>query len=124
MTVTVKDMLAAKEAGDPSVAIFPPAKGGKTREAPGTFERVVAELGLNAGIEDRRDKVVFHTLRHTFASWLVQGGIDLYRVKELMGHSVMAMTERYAHLAPDAGRVSVQVIERSTPEKSSASIQG
>ena len=117
-------MLTAKEAGEPSAQVYPSAKGGKTREAPGTFERVVAELGFNEGHQDRRDKVVFHTLRHTFASWLVQGGVDLYRVKELMGHSVMAMTERYAHLAPDAGRVSVEVIERGMPEKSSLPIQG
>ena len=113
MTAAVKQMLEAKTAGEPSVQIYPSAKGGKTREAPGTFERVVAELGLNAGVEDRRDKVVFHTLRHTFASWLVQAGVDLYRVKELMGHSVIAMTERYAHLAPDAGRISVEVIEQA-----------
>lgn len=45
-------------------------------------------------------KCFLHKLRHTFASHLVQAGVDLYRVKDLMGHSSIQMTERYAHLAP------------------------
>ena len=57
--------------------------------------------------DDYRDEVVahlpfhsfLHKLRHTFASHLVQAGVDLYRVKNLMGHSSIQMTERYAHLA-------------------------
>jgi integrase len=104
-------MLTEKEIGKPSEQIYPPVKGGKTREAPGTFERVVADLKLNEGHEDRRDKLVFHSLRHSYASWLVQSGISIYEVKERLGHKSISMTERYSHLAPGAGRDSVQVIE-------------
>jgi integrase len=46
-----------------------------------------------------KDAVV-HTFRHTCASWLVQRGIDLMRVKEWMGHAAIATTLRYAKLSP------------------------
>lgn len=42
-----------------------------------------------------------HVMRHTAASWLVQDGVDLYRVQDLLGHESFATTQRYAHLAPD-----------------------
>ncbi|HEX8385896.1 MAG TPA: site-specific integrase [Rubricoccaceae bacterium] len=48
------------------------------------------------------DEIHFHSLRHTYASWLVQGGVALVRVKEVLGHASLATTLRYAHLAPDS----------------------
>ena len=48
-----------------------------------------------------------HTLRHTFASHLVMDGSDLYAVSKLLGHSSVAVTQMYAHLAPDYLRISV-----------------
>jgi len=53
-----------------------------------------ASQALNFG-----EDVTIHTLRHTFASRLVQGGVDLFVVAALLGHSKVATTQRYAHLA-------------------------
>ena len=56
-----------------------------------------------AGIEG----ATWHTLRHTFASRAVMAGVDIRSVQELMGHSTITMTMRYAHLSPAHLRTAV-----------------
>jgi integrase len=73
--------------------IFPPdpeAVSGRQR-VEGSFE----DLLERAGIQDFR----FHDLRHTFASWYMMNGGDLYELAKILGHSNIKMTERYAKLA-------------------------
>ena len=60
----------------------------------GSFETILE----SAGIEDFR----FHDLRHTFASWYMMNGGDLYELAKILGHSNIKMTERYAKLAQDS----------------------
>ena len=76
---------------------------GVGNKPPRLFTKTVDRL-FNEGITDAQHKVTFHTLRHTFASWLVMRGWPLYVVRDLMGHKTIQMTERYAHLAPDQKR--------------------
>ena len=58
----------------------------------------------------------FHDLRHTFASWLVMGGVDLTTVKELLGHKDVKMTLRYSHLAASHISNAVKVLEKNFTE--------
>ncbi len=53
----------------------------------------------------------FHDLRHTFASWAVQRGVTLPELKDLLGHSSLAMVMRYAHLAPEQLRSAVSRLD-------------
>lgn len=68
-----------------------------------TWDRIRGHLGL--------DDVVWHTLRHTTCSRLVQGGMPLPHVKEWMGHKTIITTMRYAHLAPKHLQQGLNLLE-------------
>ena len=103
MTDQVEEMLLSRlpENVRPADFIFPGRDGGRQFKVSDTFVRTVADLGLNDGVDDARERVVFHSLRHTFCSWLALQGTPLYTIQRLARHKSIAMTERYAHLAPD-----------------------
>lgn len=96
--------------GGPSDLIFPGRTGGVMQSPGDSFARTVKALGLNEGVRDRRNKVVFHTLRHTFASWLAMDGTQQAMLSELLGHKSLEMTRRYTHLMPDQKRAAVAAV--------------
>src|SRR5208283_2831663 len=77
------------------------------------FTDVVTELGLNKGISDPRERISFHSLRHSFASWAVIEGIPLYTVSKCLGHKSQTMTERYSHLSPDSQKAAFEAVSRA-----------
>ncbi len=109
LTEEIADILSSKQ-GKPDELIFKTKDGKRIKTISKAFNHAVEYLGLNNGITDRRDKVVFHTLRHTFASWLAIEGTPIYTIKELMGHKTISMTERYSHLSPNGKRDAVLVV--------------
>ena len=84
------------------VLVFPGQEGERMTRVDTSW----ASLMKAAGLKNFR----LHDCRHHFASKLVQAGVDLYTVKELLGHSEIAMTERYSHLAPDNLRAAVEKV--------------
>lgn len=131
MAAPVKAMFRTLSPGAPGDLVFPDMNGKKIVAISQSFNRAVAALKLNKDIPlidgkkpDRRFKVVFHTIRHTFASWLVQDGTDLFTVKELLGHSDFAMTSRYSHLAPDTLQAAISRLDRPLPEPEAMKYNG
>jgi integrase len=72
------------------------------------LRRVFTSAAAKADIEHFH----FHGLRHTFATRLIQAGVDLYKVQRLLGHKSLMMTQRYAHHCPDSLRDSVDILDR------------
>lgn len=73
------------------------------------LQPILNEL-FNDGLEanDAQNRVVIHTLRHTFGSLLAINGTPIFTIKKLMNHNSIEMTIRYAKLAPDQGRENVK----------------
>lgn len=74
------------------------------------LKRIVTDAELVYGIEDPKG-VTFHTLRHTFASWLLMKGVDLYTTAQLMGDSVKTVEDTYGHLSKDHRSRAVEALK-------------
>jgi integrase len=71
----------------------------------------VRKLGFNKNVTSDLYKIVFHTLRHTFCSWLAIQGVSLYTISKLVGHRSPTMTQRYSKLTPDSKRDALKYID-------------
>ena len=92
--------------------IFPSRNHGKSLRGPRHwFEDATGDANLTG--------FTWHDLRHPFASRLVMTGTDLRTVADLLGHSSIQMTMRYAHLAPEYKQVAVDRLKAYTEGRNS-----
>lgn len=67
------------------------------------FKAYVREASINSNLS-------FHSLRHSFASWLVQKGVSIFQVSKLLGHSKVSTTEIYTHLRSEDLRSAINLL--------------
>jgi integrase len=74
---------------------------------------------FNSGLDkkDRANRVVIHTLRHTFASHLAIAGTPIQKIQKLMNHKDIKQTMMYAKLSPDSGRSDVENLYKNKKRK-------
>ena len=122
MTSEVAETFKSRKRGAKNQRIFKNGHGRNIKETPETFRTAVKVVGLNDGVDDPRQKVVFHTCRHTFGSWHAQRGTPPNVLKELMGHSTIKVTERYSHVSADHLRQAMAGFEQSVKGEQTATV--
>jgi integrase len=80
---------------------------------PGQFQEVLWAAQRRAGLR----RIKWHDLRHSYASILASGGMPLFLIRGLLGHSSIAMTERYAHLAASQTAAYMPLLSAAGPSK-------
>ncbi len=123
MPVRLQKMFQAKRTGDDAGFIFPDKKGGRSTWVSKTIKRTIADLGWNDGVTDNRQRLTFHSCRHSFCSWLAMEGVPLHTIGTLAGHRNLKMTERYAHLSPDTLQAAISLLDNEQRQPSAKIIQ-
>lgn len=113
ITEPIRQVLRELKPADPNEPLFKTNTGNPVQWLSKSFAATVNELKLNCGISDPRERVTFHSLRHTHASWAVMAGVPLYVVGKAIGHKSLVMTQRYAHLAPDSHRIAFEAVAKA-----------
>jgi len=120
MNAEVRSVLEAwrkQTIGQGSGLVFSsPKTGGRMKDCRSSWEKILRD----ANLEDFR----WHDMRHDFASQLVMEGVDLNTTRELLGHSDMKMTLRYAHLAPEVKQAAVNKLSAKFGKSKVSGLQG
>lgn len=111
MVDRVKEMFEGIEKGERDEFVFLSKTGSKMTKISNTFPKTVEALGFNRGIDDRRLRLGFHSLRHTAASWMANQGVEMHVIAKVLGHKTLAMTMRYSHINDKAVKEAMSVLE-------------
>lgn len=103
----------------PDDLVFKNIRGKMYTTVPEIYDDVVYDLQLNyvpRRWNNKKERIDFHALRHTFGSWMAMRGENLYTIMELMGHKSLKMTQRYARLDPTKTKKAVVDMYRDFEE--------
>lgn len=106
-------VLRTKPTAHPGDPVFTNREGKRWKEQPWAFRHAIKKLGLNEGRADRRDRIVFHSLRHTSASLMLAAGVDIKSLQSLFGWSTLQMAERYTHAISEVKNRAIQTLENA-----------
>jgi integrase len=111
INTTLLELLRRRRMEEPrSELVFPSLRTGRAFVEIGKAFRRACKSASITGLR-------FHDLRHTFASRLIERGVDIVTVKELLGHSTITLTQRYTHSRDEQRRRAVERLD--APEASS-----
>lgn len=122
LATPLKNVLENKTARKPDAPVFTNRKSEPWKECPWAFRQAVEDLKLNEGREDRREKIVFHSLRHTSASMMLSAGVDIRSLQSIFGWSTLQMAGRYAHAVDEAKVKAVKSLETALKPQQQAKI--
>jgi integrase len=105
----VKAMLEARRGVKTTGLIFAGKDKERQKRATWTFARIADKL-FNSGVKDRRLRVTFHTLRHSFGTAVYNSSGDLYLTQKALGHKTLQMAQRYAKMSEPRLREAFQTV--------------
>lgn len=117
MTERIQTMFQGMTQGRPDEIVFPDNKGGIRGRVSNSFARAVDDLKINEGITDRRMKFVFHSVRHSCASILVNQGVSIPVIAQILGHKTLAMTMRYSHINNDSVKNAMAILDEKPQQE-------
>jgi len=95
LLTTLRQSWRSRPANDGGIWLFPQVNHPARAMEPGTAERIVSRAARRAGITKR---VTPHTLRHSYATHLLDAGVDLRTIQLLLGHTNLKTTSLYMHV--------------------------
>jgi len=106
----VKTALIRTKKHPESQYVFCKTNGKQLKFINTSFFTALKKSGINN--DSDKEKIVFHSLRHSFAAHLAMAGVDMNTIRELLGHKSLKMTMRYSHLSPSHKQRAVDILNK------------